>query len=308
LISKAFVIRVLGGFSACVFLVVVAHIVADPYGLWLPTTRRDVKVYHNERTSKYLMSFRYVPENFDGLLLGPSYSDNVNTAQILTLPVYNGSINGGSMSELALVANNVFDRQPPVVLIVCLTPYITNYYGRKTSFMTPDEKWGSLGSTETLKYWLRRFEVALGRRRLASNGYGWTDFQANRNPFAGVGDDELTPVEYDIDPRALAELDRLLLRARSEGTLVLGYFYPYYRPRWAMNIQGYRVFRQRMLTLFRDEDVVWDMNEPVYDDFRSDSENYMDRGHLNYAGATFVAKEIDQRLQMLVSDGRLPSN
>ena len=64
----------LGSFAAC-------NYARDDFGLF--GSDGEKRIWTREKTSKYLLSHRYVPENFDGLLIGPSYSDlNFDTRTI----------------------------------------------------------------------------------------------------------------------------------------------------------------------------------------------------------------------------------
>jgi len=62
----------------------------DIYGLF--RGKKERKVYINERTSKYLFSMRYIPENYEGVIAGPSLSDNLNPDAIKAYKIYNASI------------------------------------------------------------------------------------------------------------------------------------------------------------------------------------------------------------------------
>src|SRR4051794_15647193 len=54
----------------------------DPYGLFREVRGRDIPVTVNERTTKYLLGYNYIPTNFDGVLVGSSISGNWNTAKV----------------------------------------------------------------------------------------------------------------------------------------------------------------------------------------------------------------------------------
>src|SRR5688500_16644008 len=50
----------------------------DIYGLFLPVKGREIQVYNNDRISKYLLSYRYIPQNFNVAILGTSLSANLD--------------------------------------------------------------------------------------------------------------------------------------------------------------------------------------------------------------------------------------
>src|ERR1700730_11101236 len=54
----------------------------DLYGVFGRNDSRARVVYSNERSGKYLLSLRYLPEHFDALLVGSSITDNWDTTRI----------------------------------------------------------------------------------------------------------------------------------------------------------------------------------------------------------------------------------
>src|SRR5688572_24466845 len=53
----------------------------DIYGLFLPVKGREIQVYNNDRISKYLLSYRYIPQNFNVAILGTSLSANLDVTE-----------------------------------------------------------------------------------------------------------------------------------------------------------------------------------------------------------------------------------
>src|SRR5687768_4922851 len=54
--------------------IVLANMTIDIYGLFLPVKGKALPVYNNERLSKYLLSYRYIPQNFEAAIIGTSLS------------------------------------------------------------------------------------------------------------------------------------------------------------------------------------------------------------------------------------------
>src|ERR1035438_230116 len=77
----------------------------DPYGLWRDPTGRKLTVYDFERKAKFLLSRRYVPANFDGLIVGSSCSANWNVPMLAGAHIYNESLPGGTVAEEQIVVN-----------------------------------------------------------------------------------------------------------------------------------------------------------------------------------------------------------
>ena len=103
-------------------LFVLVNVYVDIYGLFLG--RKDRRVFTNERTSKYLLSQRYIPENYDGFIIGPSLSDNLNPVHIPGYKVYNASIMGANISELHHLIDKIVQHGHMKVAIFCLDPYL----------------------------------------------------------------------------------------------------------------------------------------------------------------------------------------
>src|SRR5271156_3836584 len=58
--------------------------------------RNPVAIYALERYSKYLMSYRYVPDHFDGILLSNSVAANWDTGQFTKHHVFNAGLRGST--------------------------------------------------------------------------------------------------------------------------------------------------------------------------------------------------------------------
>jgi len=140
------------GVSLCIIISIIAfNIYMNEYGLFGNAKGKSIKIWHDERTSKYLLSYNYIPANFEGILIGPSVSVNLNTKKINDFKIYNASLNGGNISELKYIADNIIQRGNLKFIIICLYPYMTKDHGRKTSSIDPREYWGSLGSKQALE-------------------------------------------------------------------------------------------------------------------------------------------------------------
>src|SRR5687768_16344560 len=115
--SKIFLKRFLLITLLTVGLFVALNVYVDIYGLFFG--RKDRKVYVNERTSKYLLSFRYIPENYNGIIIGPSLSANLNPEHIRKFKIYNSSLMGANISELHYLIKNITERRNIKIAIVC---------------------------------------------------------------------------------------------------------------------------------------------------------------------------------------------
>lgn len=285
-------------------MVIIVNVYIDIYGLFLG--RGERKVYTNERTSKYLLSFRYIPENYDGFIIGPSLSDNLNPVAIKSHRVYNASIMGANISDLHHLINNMIDRGNMKLAIICLDPYLTKDFGPKAATINDKEYFGALGSINLLRtyamYIVRRNHLMTSKLASEmSDENGWTNFELERGPLdpqAAIAKKVELKQHEDthIDERALNELKEVLQQLREKNIKVVAYFSPVPRPIYEIGRDDYREFETRMSSLFNENDVLFNLNDEQYSPITSDYRTYIDHGHLSAAGQAFVLQEINSHI------------
>src|SRR5690242_11790260 len=91
----------------------------DIYGLFRDDHGRLLPIYDSERSGKYLLSLRYVPSNFDAILIGTSVTGTWNTSGLEVFRTYNESTDGGNITEEKLLAERVL-RSPGLKAAICL--------------------------------------------------------------------------------------------------------------------------------------------------------------------------------------------
>lgn len=303
---KAFFYRAILSSVCIIIATVLFNICMNEYALFGNAGGKTINIWQNERTTKYLLSYNYIPSNFNGILFGPSVSDNLNTKLIKNYRIYNASLNGGNISEIKLIVENVIQRGQLKFMVVCLFPYLTKDHGRKTSYIDPQEYWGSLGSREMIRFYIKKYLIIHGILGGYYNDYGYYDFilEANKHkkpmqnkkvngPQATKKNDQLIdhPQEEYIDEIAYCELDRVLRAARKRNIQIIAFYYPYYIEKF--NEYRYMTYRKRIDSIFTRRDILYDMNTKEYDYFRKDNSNYFDKVHLSQRGADRLIKEIN---------------
>jgi hypothetical protein len=296
---------VAGAVAALALPFVAYNFISDDFGLfWSQAPRR---IWFQEKTSKYLMSFRYIPRHFDGLLIGSSYSDgSLNTRRLRGYRIYNLSMEGGNATELRAAAVNAIDQGRMRLLIICLGPYITKNSGFKGDEISAKEYWGSLFSLLPLKLAAAKFRVRWsGEPDLwADSEWGSADLPRRKYPwneFIQVAEREPVESEIRIDPTAQRDLAAIIAAAHRAGVRILAYFYPYniWSVETAIDSGDWGDYRARTLALFdRRIDIVWDMMGPRYDSFRRDVACYSD-GHLSAAGMNLVIEDIQAHIDLI---------
>ncbi len=304
--AKKFLLKVSVISLSTIAVFVTFNYFLDIYGLFRPGDHRELKVYTNERTSKYLLSYHYIPDNFEGIIIGPSLSANLNTKTIKEYKIYNASIMGANISELRYLVDNIVDRGNLRFVIICLDPYLTKDHGKKSARIDPKEYYGALGSTNLIKTYL--FKVIRENELLPDkfpnniiNDYGYNNFNLELkedNPREKILEkvkQKSAETTY-VDPTAEDELGATIAYLRQNNIQVMAYFSPVPHQILSINTENYRAYQNRMLRLFAEQDIVLDLNDPRYTAITSDFNTYIDHGHLSEEGQKFVLGELKQAL------------
>lgn len=275
----------------------------DEYGLFDQNDGEKITIYYNSRLSKYLLAYSYIPDNFDGILIGPSLAANIDTKEITAKRIYNASINGGNISEVKLIADKVMENGRISILIVCLHPYLVKDYGRKTPYMVEDDYWGALGSRDLIKHYLAKILIKMNVEANDFNEFGRNSYIHRRMSGAPASEKIRQRAEeyrkgrkIRVDRAAVAELNAVLKKARRNGVKIFAYYYPYPEESLAVMHGQHRAFKRKIAPLFTGRDVVWDLNSDEYRPFRQDYANYSDAIHLSEQGTHFIARTIDEKL------------
>lgn len=279
----------------------------DIFGLF--RGKKDRKVYINERTSKYLFSMRYIPENFDGFIIGPSLSANLNPEGIKDFKIYNASIMGANISELDYLINNIADKGHMKFAIVCLSPYLTKDHGKKAATIDPIEYYGAFGSTNLLKtyllYFVRKYNLAPNRYSPNThNVVGWDNFELEMNNLSAKDTILAKAARNDfdhaiIDTVAYRELGQTLEKLRSKNIQVIGYYTPVPYQLYTLGKDEYHDFENQVNKFFTPKDVLINLNDEKYKAANEDFSMFIDHGHLSAKGQFYVLHSLDSTLRQL---------
>ena len=272
----------------------------DFYGLFGPSRDHDKLIYENERPDKYLLSFRYIPEHFDALLIGSSVTDNWDTSQISSVQMYNGSISGGTMAEAKLVADNVMHRKKLRVVVLCVYPYMTASH-RVDSSMAPKAYWGALASWQLFRDYYQAFLISRGRLRQKYTGYGVFKFDVDKADQRAWELGKFVPETLAIDATAWSQYKELIQEARDQGATVVRLDPPISSAMWDGQKDGYAAYYAKMATLFRPEDPVIDFNTPEFEQLQAQRDAYYDGAHLTPSAAQLITSSMSRQIDSVVN-------
>jgi hypothetical protein len=287
--------------SVCVAAVIVAagNYCVNIYGLFGDIKGKQFIVYDNERTTKYLFSYKYIPANFDGLLIGSSISANWDTRKISSFRIYNASIDGANISEETLIADNVLQKGRPKILLVLIFPYLTETYGRKSRYMNPQEYWGALGSVQLFRVYFSKWLLSVRHEAGEFNDFGYKNYEVpHRDP------SWIKRSEFFADPQSLQEYRDLLQLARVRGVRIVGIIPPIEMQRLKLEGRAFDIYHRNLRSFFLPDEPIIDLNGPVLDQMRKNKDNFPDGYHLSKAAADQVIGVIDAQLAQLL---RIPN-
>lgn len=310
--SKTFLLRLLLIVLGITALTISINIRTDLYGLFRSGRGPYLKVYGEERNCKYLFSFRYIPENFDALMLGSSVSDNIPVRTVAGLRVYNASLNGGNMTEAKDLGINALRRGHFKLVILSLHRYLMQNPGQKTNFMIPARYWGALGSIQLFTASLGRLLDQAGIKRSAFDSYGAQSYGPSSpsvrdeiERFASqLRHGERNGWRFDVDPRAYLDLQELTQTVHQRGALFVGFYPPMPTAIQESTTRPLADFEATVLRAFGPEDVFIDFNRPDYRFISDENTNYREAAHLSDAGGRAVAAELDRVITAVLAQRR----
>ncbi|GAB2994563.1 hypothetical protein GCM10027284_11430 [Cyclobacterium sediminis] len=287
------------------------NVFLDVFGLFGFKSKEQVRVYGEERFSKYLMTFEFVPQNFEGMILGPSLSANLNPDHIQDKNYYNLSLMGARINNILSLASNVVDNNGNIEeAIVCIHPYVTSNVGiDESDYMNPDTYWKALGSVNLLRVYglaiIRYFN--LWPNKYPKNQYN-THGSNSFEPLFKVEDvanrileevDNVKVSEFEIRTDQRKDFEELLKLLQTNNIRTFVYYHPVPFP-------IYNAHRDKMDEYWKD--ILssansnrgsllnfYNFNNPEFFDFSKDVSNYIDHGHLSKKGQETLIQEIMTR-------------
>ena len=308
--SFRFLISVLKYTLLLAVILIGINVYLDIYGLFRSVESRKIPVYHAERISKYLLTYKYVPHHFNTVILGTSLSDNLDFSTANNnstgLKIYNASIMGANISELTPLAVNLL-KHGVKRYVVCLSPYLTKNSGAKEVTLDKKLYYGALGSKNLYETYaiglIRHFNLLPGK--FPKNQIGPSGVNDYGKLFA-VGDVRKRIIKevlenndpIHIDSNALQSLQSLVALLRKNNAKVLFYFHPVPYDVFISRESKFLDFQQIIRDVLGKENELLEFNSREFKTFTQDDANYIDHAHLSKKGQSFLA---DTLLSHMVS-------
>lgn len=306
--SAAFLRLTLGIVIALAGSIVVINISLDIYGLFRNAAGRELPVYHNERVAKYLLSYHYVPDNFNTIIIGTSLSANLDMSPYLKATnnkAYNASVMGANVSELMPILKKCIEGGVSNV-ILCVSPYMIKNVGGKEVELNEKLYYSALGSKNLIETYtvagLRYFNVfpsKFPKGQIDKNGvnrfeslFGKGAVEEKIDRVLGREKDK----DFTMDQKAMEELRDLILLMEDNAVRYLVYFHPVPSKFYEGKREHYQLFEGKVRALLPDATRLVNLNSSEYSWFTDNTSNYIDHGHLSPEGARTVSKMLSDLL------------
>lgn len=280
------------------------NVMIDVYGLYWPARGRRLPVFGDERVSKYLLSMRYVPENFDAILSGASVSANWDVTKIKAVRVYNGSLDGGSIVEAKAMIEAALDRPGISTVLLVVHPALTYSHNFQTVELNPSLKRSALGSWSLWSAYKGMANIWL-RRMPQTFDYAGTETFLNARSEMNINMRQMwSAPEFALDPVALQAYRDLVAKLRARG-IQLVFIVP---PTSEQLLQTKREPLEKYLQEMREQigtKGLWiDFLSPEYTNLCARA-NFSDGVHLTSDGALKVVAQINIIVSQWIANRQL---
>jgi hypothetical protein len=306
--ARAWLFEAIGVTALLLIAAVLINMSLDVYGIFRNAKGRHLVVYGDERVAKYLLSEKYVPENFNALLIGSSVSANWNTSGIEGLRVYNESINGGNIVEAKAITDRTLSSSRIRAVLLIVHPYLTSSHEFETVQLTPRENLAALGSQSLLDAYKSEVRIKLRLEKPELDEFGTDDFgdiPQKMNPHLQK---LMAPgTEFTIDASAMASYKALVDELHSANIRIIYVIPPVTQSIYLSKVNAFANYSHAALENRSEEDRVIDFTSDEFMDFRSDPGNFKDGVHLTNQSARQVVAIINTKLNQWIQTGQLSS-
>lgn len=290
--SRTWISRVLTAIALVLCVNFTAAVTLDPYGIFRNPRSRKLTVVFAARKAKFLLSKRYVPTNFDALLIGPSSSENWDPAFIPGVTMYNESTLGANVTEEKRIVDQALPRGRFKLAICILYPTMTTNHTMNDGLeaITTAEALGSIHLyieeaaqiLAALHHPISNASAPNGATPLKSSGQ---DFYIMHYP----------PGYFELDPVAVNDYTQMVQSLQSNGARIIYVIPALYEPCRLRNASEFTEYQRTIQAILPQAPTI-DLNGPDFTSFRVDADNYVDCFHVSADGAVKISAYLGQHI------------
>lgn len=306
--ARAWLVKAIGLTTLLVIAAMSIDFAVDLYGIFRNPQSRHLRGYGDDRVAKYLLSERYVPTNFDAILIGSSVSANWNMAKIDGFKVYNESVNGGDIVEEKAIVDRALGSSKIRLAILVVHPFLTSSHEFETVHVTPRENLGALGSQNLLDAYKDKLRERFHRGAPVFDEFGtYPSGDVGREMNQTLKKLMVPAKNFKVDPIALTANEDFVAELHAANIPIVYVVPPMSDLLLESRKEEVDAYSNLILKNKSERDQVIDFTSPNYDDFRRNRGDFSDGVHLTKVGATEIVAQINLRLNDWVRTGHLPS-
>jgi hypothetical protein len=285
---------------------VLANLIVDPYGLYHDDHGKRLPVYGEPRVAKYLLSERYVPEDFNAILIGSSMSANWDLTTIEKLRFYNESLDGANSVEEEAVVGEALSKPGIRVAAIIVHPFFTHSHDFEAVKLEPSLRLSPLGSKNLFATYKDLVKVRLHK---ATPIFDWAGTERSDTVPA-----HLNPtlqrmfrpgVPFEVDAIAFAAYRDILANLRAHHVRIVFIVPPISEDLLQAQRAELGVYARLMEANMAPDDLLLDFTSDEYADFRKNRANFGDGIHQFPEAAAVVVSLINARINEWMGQGRL---
>ncbi len=260
----------------------------DPQGRSLASSGLHVPIT-DDRVSKYMLNQRYVPANFDSLLLGSSMTGNWNPDLIHGFSMYNESLAGGNANEEKVLVDQALRKGHFRLALCVVSPYMFDSHDLKQGLgdIKPRE---ALGSINLFSEEVTKLLISLHLQKPTFLPNGARELQVHKRLNYILPAALFTP-----DPPALAAYQATIRDLQARGVQIVYLVPPVYTPLYDANRPLFNEFLRKMKAELPAAPMI-DFTAPDYAGFNAQPGNFSDGIHLTQTGADQIVTLLNAKL------------
>lgn len=294
--TRTWMAETIGLVAAVTLAVAVTNWSIDFYGIFRGAKGLHLAGYGDARSAKYLLNQRYVPDNFNSLIIGPSISANWDGRGLEGLRAYNDSTLGGNIVELKAIADQALASSKIRVVILIVHPYLTATHDFKTVPLTPQLNNGALGSIGLAEAYKQRLRKKLHLEKPDFDAFGvfdYTNIPDKMNPNEKL---LMAPgTDFDVDPIAMQTYRDFEAELHARNVRIIYVIPPFLQSIYAGKREAFKKYTNMILADKIEQDRVIDFTSGEFTAFRSLPEFFLGV-HLTNEAARRVVAVINERL------------